>query len=1829
MSCDINIINYIFSIEKVSRYNLDKDNYKPPIHYVFIGDIESEYKNIFEKFEKREEIKSSDVTLLKNKYKDYYLDWVKVVKDKKQIKFINSTIRIDDSINEIKKKIYVYLSNPSDNKYILTENQQLWMSPEKNDYYMLGSYYVNYVTEEKIEVKPSIYEKFNLDNQFLNINSPDNQLRLKTNMNSDLIIDILTELDIKSLNPVIYLADAIEEENYLKSKKIKIDNAIIKGYFKKYWPIVDLNNDNKKSEYLLVKDNYLKENYVTNLINNININSNIFKPCNIITMNLTINQGFDDEIDLYNIFDYLREKKIDEHTPFIKYDDNSFKSSFTIISKEAIDNNKIKKTDLIRWLRVKKEEHKKVNGISMKRCFTKFNDINHYSSLTLDKKGVVTLHISFKHENKATMNDIKDAIIDCKSILTDINNNTTSIKLKEMPPIGTPNINIDNSKIKFKPNTKMVFMNLLIPYQYDTSKINLDKLYEFAKNFPNFLSKLPKENLPLVNNTGKDGLSIQLKYNRVSGFANMNQIMTTIDILKQKDTSDVIIIRTIEKLYQKSMEEAKAYLLEWKKKFSSLKGSKIDPKFKSGILVTITKNTIKLDGITKIYQVPLVYKFFTTFMTLFFMKDELDKTDKEFRKYFSAKNINKKNITFSTTKNNENIPFDSLNLNIDDKYDEYEIDDDIYLEENIKKIQENIEDDDYNAANNYTKLNSINKHYRNIGLATNDEITPELKLTCEDVVIEVDTCEDLCNDSKYFLRRLQRYDNRLFRFNLGSENSKKKRQYSRACQRSSQPVILPYNPEEEPKIDRRSFSYTIKYSTDPEKPRWYICPKFWCPYCEIPIFEGDVDPKTIRQRKTEGDGSKCNIAKCPRGDHQILYRDAVDANYYPSFDTRGYHPDGYCLPCCFKIPHNDPKYPAKYQKFQKCLGVNVNDVTIDTSKIYIIKNLGVLNIGKYALLPYAIALLLGSKLSSGYLGNNKGYLRKGIKQNDNNSFLACIADIMTCDKTNGFWTYEKVKKVIIDKLDEKLFRSLDGGNLYVLFDDKTKNITPMENFINYINHTDLLMKHSYLWDLLQRPGILFENGANIVIFENESILCPFGEHIREFYDNTKHTILIIKHNNNQYEPIYYLEGNGKTATHTCIFPPSNETVDNIVNMCKKECENSYDINWELVLKDNINKYNLHLDNLVTNLGPYLQIILNEILTNIKNGKLNSDYIPVMQYLDSYNKVFAIQLKNGLFLPIRPSKLNINLPFTEVFNFNKLKLLDFNTTVKYLNELSDKTNLKYKVNHKILDLKGSNKIVAVVTEHNKIIPVIVTSDNDKKLKISNFSYYSDADEALQQKIVIIDNRIEQINKKNYEDETYQRMRFELSKFLKMSKNKHYFDEILNIINEDDKDILETRKKMYKILNEIFIKLISFNDNNIDYQFYKTPNTRTPCFMRTVIKSKKISKNDSVNLFSCSDDPHCTIDKNDCKIFINKLNLLDNERKINNYDFYLAMIIDELVRYRLKRYEILNDKIAYIIDKEKVILNPKKYIIIYNMSSDDIEKLIDIIYEDNKGINIDKRKLYEQTTTKSYSFPRDKYVMGISKFTYSIEKLSGRWEQLLGEKYIVQKNINSSIYLSLSYSLANLNINVENQNSKTIINIIKRKVCDFIEKHDNDMSMVIKLLNIINSKKNNSSIKKNSNNIKEKLKKVTFTSKTLTNKVNSPNNNEKEISTILELYQKELFKQKNEYRLISSTEKLVREILNETYTGCIIDIIIISIIYNVNIIVLNKRHYKETLHNFMYIGPQFGLFNENILLYKSSNETNIKNYIYNIIRLGSNKYLFKQNELPSKFINYIKT
>jgi hypothetical protein len=133
----------------------------------------------------------------------------------------------------------------------------------------------------------------------------------------------------------------------------------------------------------------------------------------------------------------------------------------------------------------------------------------------------------------------------------------------------------------------------------------------------------------------------------------------------------------------------------------------------------------------------------------------------------------------------------------------------------------------------------------------------------------------------------------------------------------------------------------------------------------------------------------------------------------------------------------------------------------------------------------------------------------------------------------------------------------------------------------------------------------------------------------------------------------------------------------------------------------------------------------------------------------------------------------------------------------------------------------------------------------------------------------------------------------------------------------------------ILNSIYDKIVTTNNNKIDYYDYKVPNKRVPCFLRN-IKSKKGEKekedNNNKNIkLSCEDDPHCVVEKNSCKLFVNKVNLLDNGRKYNNYIYYVSRIVDELLRFKMKRNEILNDTIPTIINKELIDKKTNKYII----------------------------------------------------------------------------------------------------------------------------------------------------------------------------------------------------------------------------------------------------------------------------------------------------------------
>jgi hypothetical protein len=98
----------------------------------------------------------------------------------------------------------------------------------------------------------------------------------------------------------------------------------------------------------------------------------------------------------------------------------------------------------------------------------------------------------------------------------------------------------------------------------------------------------------------------------------------------------------------------------------------------------------------------------------------------------------------------------------------------------------------------------------------------------------------------------------------------------------------------------------------------------------------------------------------------------------------------------------------------------------------------------------------------------------------------------------------------------------------------------------------------------------------------------------------------------------------------------------------------------------------------------------------------------------------------------------------------------------------------------------------------------------------------------------------------------------------------------------------------------------------------------------------------------------------------------------------------------------------------------------------------------------------------------------------------------------------------------------------------------------------------------------------------------------------------------------FKHIQSLESLKNEILHDKNLGCEVDIIIISMIFQINIVIL-ERIRREGQIGYVCIGPQFGNFSKYILLIKN---TSTERNLYSIIA-NQNKYLFDEEELPFSF------
>ena len=127
-----------------------------------------------------------------------------------------------------------------------------------------------------------------------------------------------------------------------------------------------------------------------------------------------------------------------------------------------------------------------------------------------------------------------------------------------------------------------------------------------------------------------------------------------------------------------------------------------------------------------------------------------------------------------------------------------------------------------------------------------------------------------------------------------------------------------------------------------------------------------------------------------------------------------------------------------------------------------------------------------------------------------NAYL-CVVDLLSPNKKDIF-TVQMLKKQLISKLTPNLFKSLNNGLLEFRFDNPKNNVSAYDNFKKFIMSDNIVITDEYLWDFLQRPGVLFDEGCNIIIINDENIKCPYKEFATNFYNKDRPTFIIFFHN---------------------------------------------------------------------------------------------------------------------------------------------------------------------------------------------------------------------------------------------------------------------------------------------------------------------------------------------------------------------------------------------------------------------------------------------------------------------------------------------------------------------------------------------------------------------------------------------------------------------------------------------------------------------------------------------------------------------------------------------
>jgi hypothetical protein len=566
--------------------------------------------------------------------------------------------------------------------------------------------------------------------------------------------------------------------------------------------------------------------------------------------------------------------------------------------------------------------------------------------------------------------------------------------------------------------------------------------------------------------------------------------------------------------------------------------------------------------------------------------------------------------------------------------------------------------------------------------------------------------------------------------------------------------------------------------------------------------------KTIRVNEYDDDGN-------PTGNdiHYSCDPEINGEHFYVGYLTKGSNPTGHCIPCCFK---KNPELTVNKQKknfIDKC-NAREKEITKETfvtqrvtgDLLYILQDTNKIQDGRIGFLPKYLDIYFNHLLSNKYkikhhyLVKTEPYyfFKLGVKQ-DEFPFFNAVSILFDTTITD-------IKKRITSFLEhdrsEHLFTSLNNGDIRTQFGS-------VDGYVKFINNNKVL-DFDETNNVLSIPNILHKNGVNFIIFNKKIITihkvlekvkfredfllkCQDSENVDNLISSNKICVFMIQEDTNYY-PIIAVKKTDELSKTFDVIKQFHFEKNNIVDYINDFYEKNFSTS--------------NIDEITHKKDALPAKSVRKLLFKFNDKKYNIKY----QITDVRNKCKYLITNDSLIIPTKASGC--------LYDIQIIKSLD-----KYVDTF-DSTLIKldtiYKMSNKNIPIKpigvyydekndDSINVIAIMTKTYDGIPVIKTTISIKDLEHKKLIYENkpitdiiDKQINLGKDNYKIDDRIISVNKENYENESYELFRMELSEYINSIENSSIKNRLEKFMTNDNLSKTEKRDEIKLLLFRLIDK-----------------------------------------------------------------------------------------------------------------------------------------------------------------------------------------------------------------------------------------------------------------------------------------------------------------------------------------------------------------------------------------------------------------------------------------